>query len=232
MGERLGHVIDVTDTDPNARAYRNRDELYPHTDIEDIVAFLCLRPARVGGLSRFVSAPAVHNEILARRSDLLEILYRGFHYHRFGEEPPGEPPITRHRVPVFSERDGLVSCRYVRQYIEIAAQESGVPLSPAEVEALDLVDAIARREDVGIEVRLEAGEAAIMNNFTVMHARTAFESDPDPTKRRHLLRLWLLADPPRPVVPEVMMHDGEMSGVGVVPQTGRTPSYAHSATRH
>ncbi|MBL6759598.1 MAG: hypothetical protein O2986_10360 [Actinomycetota bacterium] len=37
MGERLGHVINMTDIDPNARAYRRNDELTPHTDPADVL---------------------------------------------------------------------------------------------------------------------------------------------------------------------------------------------------
>ena len=232
MGERLGHVINVTDVDPHARAYRNKDELYPHTDIEDVVSFLCLHPAKSGGVSRFVSALAVHNELLVTRPELLEPLYRGFYYHRFGEHAPGTPPITRHRVPLFSCRDGLVSCRYVRQFIEIAAQESDRPLSALERAALDGFDEISRRPEMGIDVTLERGEAVFMNNFTVLHARTRFEDHDDPALKRHLMRLWLLADSPRPVVPEVAVHEGEFTGVGIAPQEGRTPTYAHKVTRH
>jgi hypothetical protein len=32
MGDRLGHVKDFSREDPGARAYRNKQELSPHTD--------------------------------------------------------------------------------------------------------------------------------------------------------------------------------------------------------
>jgi hypothetical protein len=72
MGERLGHIRDVTDTDPNARAYRNRNELTPHTDPGDILSFLYIQPARTGGISRFVSSLTIHEEIRHNRPDLFE----------------------------------------------------------------------------------------------------------------------------------------------------------------
>jgi hypothetical protein len=37
---------------------------------------------------------------------------------------------------------------------------------------------------------LEPGDIQLLNNFLVVHARTEFTDDPDPAKRRHLLRLW------------------------------------------
>ena len=222
MGERLGHVINVTDTDPHARAYRNRSELSPHSDPGDLVSFLCIRPAITGGVSRFVSSLSVFEEIRRERPDLLAVLTRGFHYHRFGEQGPDDDPITPHRVPVFSERDGLVSGRYVREYVEIAADEDpSIVLTNTDNAAISLLEATANRPDLALDFTMAAGEAVVANNFTVFHARTAFIDDPD--RRRHLLRLWLAADPPRPVVPETMQYPGEP---GIPPQWGRTPSFA------
>ena len=224
MGERLGHIVDVTDRDPNARAYRNRSELTPHTDPADILSFLCLRPAKSGGVSRFVSAMTLHEEIRRTRPDLLERLYGGFRYHRLGEQPPGRPDITAHRIPVFSERDGVISCRLVRQYIEVAADEDpDIELSAADVEALDLLEQLAADPALHVEFTLGPGEAIMANNFTVMHARSSFTDHDDPARKRHLLRLWLATDPPRPLVPEIEHFEGEP---GIPHQPGKTPSYA------
>ena len=197
MGERLGHVINVTDTDPHARAYRNRSELSPHSDPGDMLSFLCIRPAMTGGVSRFVSSLSVFEEIRRERPDLLVVLARGFRYHRFGEEGPGDDPVTPHRVPVFSECNGLVSGRFVREYVEIAAdKDHSIVLTDVEREAIGYLEATANRPDLALDFTMAAGEAVVANNFTVFHARTAFTDDPD--RRRHLLRLWLAADPPRP----------------------------------
>ena len=39
---------------------------------------------------------------------------------------------------------------------------------------------------------LECGEAALFNNYAVLHNRTAFEGHDEPHVKRHLMRLWLL----------------------------------------
>ena len=224
MGDRLGHIIDVTDQDPNARAYRNRSELTPHTDPADLLTFLCLQPAKSGGVSRFVSSMTIHEEIRRTRPDLLERLYRGFRYHRLGEQAPGMPAITAHRIPVFSGAGGTVSCRYVRQYIEVAADEDPeITLTDEDYEALDLFETLAADPELCIDFTLSPGEAVVANNFTVMHARTSFVDHDELARKRHLLRLWLAADPPRPLVPEIQHFEGEP---GIPPQPGRKPSYA------
>ena len=222
MGERLGHVINVTDADPHARAYRNRSELSPHSDPGDLVSFLCIRPAPSGGVSRFVSSLSVFDEIRRERPDLLALLARGFRYHRFGEQGPDDEPVTPHRIPVFSECEGMVSGRFVREYVEIAADEDpSITLTDADREAIGLLEATANRSDLALDFTMAAGEAVVANNFTVFHARSAFTDDPE--HRRHLLRLWLAADPPRPVVPETMHYIGEP---GIPAQPGRVPSFA------
>ncbi len=222
MGERLGHVVNVTDVDPHARAYRNRSELAPHSDPGDLLSFLCIRPALDGGMSRFVSSLAVFDEIRRTRPDLLAVLARGFRYHRFGEQGPDDDPITPHHLPVFSVCDGLVSGRYVPEYVQIAADEDpAIVLTDTDREALDLLHATTNRADLALDFTMAAGEAVVANNYTVFHARTAFTDSPE--HRRHLLRLWLAADPPRPVVPETRQYPGEP---GIPPQPGRTPSFA------
>lgn len=223
MGERLGHVTDVTATDPDARAYRNKSELTPHTDPADLLTFLCIHPAAHGGVSRFVSSMAIHEEIRRRRPDLLERLYRGYHYHRGGENRPGSAPVTPHRVPVFSRHQGLTSCRYVRYYIEVAADEDDtITLDETDREAFDLLEELAADPNLHFEFTLKSGQAVFANNFTVMHARSGFENDPE-LPPRLLLRMWLSTNPRRPVTPDIAHFDGEP---GIPAVKGRTPSYA------
>jgi hypothetical protein len=223
MGERLGHVRDVTATDPNARAYRNKSELTPHSDPADLLTFLCIHPAAIGGVSRFVSSMAIHEEMKAVRPDLLARLYRGFRYHRLGEQRPDSLPITEHRVPVFSECEGFTSCRYVRVYFEeAAADDPTIEITDLDREAIEMFEALAADPALHHEFALKSGEAVFANNFTVLHARSGFENDPA-LPPRHLLRLWLSTDPKRPIQPEVLHFDGEP---GVPSVEGRTPSYA------
>ena len=86
LGDRLGHVKDFSREDPLARAYRNKQELSPHTDSCDLVGLACLRSAQSGGVSRLTSALTVHNVLLEEYPEALERLYRGYVFHRRGEE--------------------------------------------------------------------------------------------------------------------------------------------------
>src|ERR1700730_1058715 len=108
MGDRLGHVKDFSREDPGARAYRNKQELSPHTDSCDLVGLACLRDAMSGGVSRLTTAISVHNAMREECPAALERLYRGYVFHRRGEEQPGELPYTPYRVPIYSNTEGNV----------------------------------------------------------------------------------------------------------------------------
>jgi len=60
-----------------------------------------------------------------------------------------------------------------------------------------------------------------------LHARNGYEDHTEPELKWHLLRLWLAAEPPRPLGPDVLHYEGEP---GIPPQAGRKPSYATDVT--
>ena len=218
MGDRLGHVVNVGGKDPRERAYRNSTELDMHTDACDVVAMMCLQKAVSGGMSGYVSAISIYNEVLRRAPDLMPVLMRGFHYHRFGEEAPGQSPVTETRVPVFSFEQEYLSVNYLRAYIDMAADEMAEPLSPEETAALDLVDEIAHSPALALQFMTEPVEAVFFNNLTLLHNRTGFEDSDDPALKRHFLRLWLVAHQPRPACAALRIYEGQ----GIDAQQGKS----------
>ena len=221
LGDLVGHVRDHSAQDPDARAYRNRQELSLHTDYTAIIAMLSLVNAAQGGVSRYASALTIHNAILAERPDLLQPLYDGFHFYRQGEELPGQAPYTEWKVPVFSVKEGQVTIRYIRSFLEAGHRLKCEPLTDQQIAALDLLDEIANRPEVKLEVLLEPGEMMITNNYTMLHARGAFTDDPTSGQVRHLLRLWLGRSDARPIV-DSLDHFGV--GGGIPHQAGKRPS--------
>jgi len=169
-----------------------------HTDRADVVALMCVNQARSGGLSRIASSVAVHNEMLARRPDLVELLYRDIHRSRLGEEEGGERMV--YGLPVFGVRDGKFTSHYSRTYVEAAQRLPEVPrMSTEQWRALDLLDLLA--EQLCFEMRLEPGDLQLVNNHVIYHARTAFENDPEHGFERVLYRVWL-ATPGSRALPE------------------------------
>ena len=222
MGDRLGHVVDVSGKDTRERAYRNSSELALHTDASDIIGMMCLVKAMEGGISGYSSGPAIYNYMVTHYPELLEQLFDGYQYHLFGEQEVGQSPVTDHKVPVFSMRDGYLSVSFLRSYIELAFEELGVGKSEIEARALDVFDKIAHCPEFRFDFMLEPGEMTFFNNYTVLHTRTAFFDDDDPLKKRHLLRLWLKAWTPRPLKEVFSQYGGRK---GIKPQQGRGTYY-------
>jgi hypothetical protein len=227
LGDGLGQVRDETPPggEESARGYTSRRELSLHCDLAQIVGLMCVRQARAGGESQYASGLAIHKEIAAARPDLLPVLYRGFPYHRRGEEAPDQPCITPYDIPVFSQRDGRRSVFFVGEIFNAAFRELKRAFTPEEIEAIDLFRDTAKR--LQFETRLEPGEATFLNNYTVMHARSEFEDWEEPAKKRLMLRLWLDADRKiRPHVPEIRIYENKNGRSGIDYQPGRLPAVA------
>jgi hypothetical protein len=200
-GHLLGHVRDEgrLHADPSARGYQTSERMDFHTDLlpVDVLGLFCLRTARSGGESKLVSALALHNVLLEERPDLLEALFGSFNVDWRGEEPDGEQPWFT--LPMFSERDGLLTTRIVSlPYYESAARH-GERLRPTPIqrEALEAVQAIANRPELMLTMDFQEGDVQLINNHTMLHARAAFEDFPEPGRERHLLRIWIAVDDSR-----------------------------------
>jgi hypothetical protein len=76
------------------------------------------------------------------------------------------------------------------------------PLTPLQIEALDLFDELANDPQLNLVMELQPGDIQLVHNHTILHDRTAFEDHPEPERKRHLLRLWL-APPGARSLPEV-----------------------------
>ncbi len=184
-------LVDVKDQgtgySPSSRGFNSAAKLLFHTDGACLTGLLALGEAAEGGRSVLVSAGAVHNQILAERPDLYEVLCRGFQHHRRGEHAPGDNPVSP-PIPVFSWKNGLMHCLYDRNQ-SLWAQEAGVVMTQAQLDALDCMDAVMAREENQLHMDLQLGDFQFVNNFSVLHARGEFRDTPE--KTRHLLRIWL-----------------------------------------
>ena len=219
-GDYLGHVTNV---EKASRGYTTSRELTLHTDSAEIVGLLCVRDAKEGGVSIYVNSLKVHEIVAREHPEYLAVLERGFRCDRRGEEAPEDDSVTPYRVPVFSEMGGVLSTRYVRGVIDRGATTLGEPLSELETAALDFFDEVAKRGEVQLELTLRPGEASFINNYEMLHARTAFVDHDDPAKKRLLYRLWLEGEPPRPMKKEVHLYQNRSGRMGVDPQPGRGP---------
>ena len=108
---------------------------------------------------------------------------------RGGEFKPGEDLTTFE--PIFKFDNKGLHFRYLRDYIDPGHQIAGQPLTPQQIEALDIVDNLLQDENLMVELDMEAGHMQFVNNHRIVHGRTAFEDYDDPRKKRVMLRTWI-----------------------------------------
>ena len=206
-GHLLGHVTDEGRdlNDPDARGYQTRNRLDFHCDQlpTEIIGLFCLRGAKSGGASYLVSASTVHNKILEERPDLIAPLYEMFHVDWRGDHPDNGQPW--YDMPMYSVAEGKLSARFTNRAFIESTTRYGDHLAPTsqQKEALDVVQEIANRPELRLEMDFQEGDIQLINNLTVMHARQEYEDYDEPWKKRRLLRMWigLPDDKRRPLSP-------------------------------
>jgi hypothetical protein len=201
-GEIMGEVRDETrdetptyiESDPGkvkssrARA-RSTGPLRFHTDRCDVIALMCVRNGIDGGVSKLASIPNIHNEMLRRRPDLVELLFQDYWRCRPKDED-GVHAQPCFALPVWGMRDGKITSQYSRTYVEQAQEFPAVPrLSKAQDEALDMLAEIA--EETCLLAPFVPGDIQLLNNHVVYHGRTAYADDVAAGRTRLLIRLWL-----------------------------------------
>ncbi len=197
-GELLGTVTDagIKVENTKRRGSKTSDGLDFHSDRCDVVGLLCIRKAKSGGASRVVSSAAIHNEVLTRRPDLIDVFYANWHHSWQGEEPPGQG--RAYVRPIFGFRDGYFTGLFSPAYTRFAQEFPEVPRhTQAQREALELYSQLA--DELALDMQFEPGDIQLLNNHLIYHGRTEFDDDEDDEKKRLLLRLWLSVPGSRPL---------------------------------
>ena len=186
MGDRLGHVKDFSRRGPwGARLPRQAGIVTAYGFVR--LGWSVVPAQRAGGQqAAYLGADqrhSVHNAALPG----------GARRRARGALPRLCPPPARrreagrsalhaatHRIPVYSNVEGKVSARYVRSYIEAGEAAAGRPMGPAERAIIDTFEAVTKRPELMLEFTLQPGEAYFINNYTILHARTAFDDGDAP----------------------------------------------------
>jgi hypothetical protein len=191
-GDLIGHIRDVG-ADPNAygvRLYKTRAEQDFHTDGADIIGLFCLKTARSGGVSRIVSSPAIFNRLLAERPDLAPILFEDFPFDTQGQHKPGGRPWFD--LPLCRFEDGRLRTFFIPWYIRESQQHTEAPrLTAAQEAAIAYIERAANDPAYYLDMDFRRGDMQFLKNASILHKRTEYEDWEEPSRKRHLLRLWL-----------------------------------------
>jgi alpha-ketoglutarate-dependent taurine dioxygenase len=152
------------------------------------VGLFCLQSARDGGLSRYTSLLAAHDELRNRHPELLARLYQPFYWDRQAEHGPADSKVATH--PVFALDGHTLTARYYDDYIIKGYALAGEPLDEIGRDALAAMREIVDAPALGPEFRIETGQFQYLNNRLFAHSRTAFDDAPHSERRRHMIRVW------------------------------------------
>jgi hypothetical protein len=226
-----GHVLgDVTDQgktidDPTVRGNElGGIALDYHTDGSDLVGLMCLRAPKSGGLSCVANVVAIYNELVRTRPDLAAALYNPVPWDFRGEQAKGGKGYYMRAV--FTEHDDRLFNFFVPQYIKASQRHADAPrLSALELEAIDTVCEMARQPEFNVYMELPPGSMQFINNYHVLHGRTAYEDDVAHGYKRHLKRLWLatryLKTRPSAFANGATMHWAKNKSVSKIAAVGR-----------
>jgi hypothetical protein len=197
---KRGHVLgDVTDQgkgvdDPTARGNEIGGAPLPfHCDGSDLVGLMCLANGRRGGLSAVANSVTIHNRLVRESPDLAAELYLPQPYDFRGEQPAGWPPY--YSMPVFTEWGERLFVRCIPPYIYASQRHPEAPrLTENALRALQRLEQLANDPANHVRMELLPGDIQFINNYHVLHGRTAYEDDRAAGRIRHLKRLWLETD--------------------------------------
>jgi hypothetical protein len=202
----------VTSAAPGAARWRF------HADAADAVALLTLHQPPEMDPAMLVAAASVHNEMLKRDRPALERLYAPMpHLLR---SLPGAVAMSVD-LPVFSTASGAFVGRYARDAIEAAQRLPETPrLAAANVEALDLLDAICAAPGLALRLEVRPGDVLLFNPLLVWKRRAELPpaeagAEPDGA-HREALRL-LLITPTSRALPAGLAAVGEEPAAGSPP---------------
>ncbi|HEV7383649.1 MAG TPA: TauD/TfdA family dioxygenase [Phenylobacterium sp.] len=201
-----GHLLgDVTDHgkapgDPTSRGNEiGLVGLDFHCDGSDLVGLMCLQTGISGGLSAVCNSVALHNRLVRERPDLAAELYKPQPFDYRSEQAPGKPGW--YLMPVFTRHGERLFIRLIRPYILASQRHADAPrLTGKAIEALTWMQNQAEGGAYSAVMDFQPGDMQFINNYHVLHGRSAYVDDRAAGKVRHLKRLWLetevLADRP------------------------------------
>ena len=184
--------------DSRTRGPNTNKKLSFHTDRCDVIAFLCLMPAKNGGENQVIESQVIEKIIQLERPELHSILKQKYPLKRHSVDSANEKPYVMQ--PIFSECQGYFACSYLRVLIDRADSDKNCPsLSKEQRDAIKFLDEVCERKELQLRFTMKRGDILLLNNWTLLHRRTAFKDYQDPKMRRHLLRVWLSVPNSRPI---------------------------------
>ena len=194
-GTMIYHVRDTgAEYRYGVRGSYTKVELLFHNDnafgivLPHYVGLMCIRPSLEGGLSRFCSLYSIHNQMLSKYPAQLKRLYQPVLWDRQAEHAQGEPIVVR--APVFRFENNRLWTRANPSLIKKGYDVAGYEMDSETSDAVNALKEVSEESSLWFELPIERGQLQYINNIDIAHYRSEFLDDPNPSKKRHLVRSW------------------------------------------
>jgi len=201
-GNMLVHIVADNSTKQTVEHHRhsNKSITFHNEEAGDVVSWLTRSTAAAGGKCIIASAYTIYNILAATHPEAIRTLARS--------DWPFALPRFQCR-PVLFYQDSKLIMNFGRAALmgnEAHPRPKHLPsLNSRQVEALDLVEAIAQATQMEIETR--AGDIHFINNLTMLHRREGFVDGAAPTEKRHLVRMRLRSGEHGWTIPTELMRE-------------------------
>jgi hypothetical protein len=167
--------------------YHN-DNAFNHT-MPRYVGLLCLQQAQSGGISRIMSVHTAHNELLEHHSAEMQRLYEPFWIDRQREHDAADERLFA--APMFRYDGAQLTARICLHQVKSGYEMRGEDMDGPTARSVRAVEEIFDREDLSLHFTMARGQIQYCNNLETGHSRTEFVDADEPSRRRHLVRIWL-----------------------------------------
>lgn len=184
QNEQGDKVISVYDRDrlnsmwKGARYHQTREGGSIHTDnvnvpeIWDLLYLSCISPALVGGENILVDGIKIHQALKESFPRALNVLEESFFWEMRGVSD------SLYQAPIITyNKSGQPLFRHLRPYMESAHEKAQVPLSPDQLYAIDVLDALTGSSEFQLRYRMKKGDVLITRDAQVLHGRCSFSDD-------------------------------------------------------
>jgi len=152
------------------------------------IGLYCYRSSPHGGETTIVSAISVLRTISKKQPDLLPQYFQPYHFRAPQAHvwPTRGPTVQK---PIFEFRHNELHVHYANVMVFPGMSLAGHALSPAQVDALALLDKVIESSALNFQTLLKPGDLLVMNNLAFLHGREAFA--PGQASGRTLKRYWM-----------------------------------------
>lgn len=171
----------------NMEQFFHNDNAY-NTTPPEIVALLCARPAKTGGVSEVMSFYTLHNALLRAHREVIPRLYQPFWFDRQKEYLPGEPAVIS--APMFVY-DGRLKVRMSVHQASGGYSLMNETMDDATLAAINALKQVFADDARHVEFVMARGQMQFVSNLETCHRRTAFEDHAEAVNKRLMIRLWL-----------------------------------------